>query len=131
FPCKAEAARVAYWFDRGLAASAGGALPLVQQLMQRTSGTSPPLCLAAELRVHQAFDIDWRPDHLPPAGATCEADITAARAFAEGMTGSDGLAAAKVRLLDAEAASARGDQAACLIATGDVRRAYYVWLRPG
>ena len=97
--------------------------------MQRTSSSSPPLCLAAALKVQQALDTDWRPDHLPQVGVTCEQDLNAARAFVDGMTRSDGFLVAKARLLEAETASAKGDQGGCLIAASDVRRAYYRWLQ--
>jgi hypothetical protein len=133
FPCRSEAARVAYWFNRGhLPDRAATVRPLVQQLTERTlvPAPSPPLCLSSALKVYEAFDVDWRPGHLPKAAASCDADLAAARSFAEGMVGSQRRAVAEARLGAAEAASDSGDVATCLIATSDIRRAYYRWMRP-
>jgi hypothetical protein len=130
YPCKAEAARVAYWFDRGhLPERASTALPLVQALMQQTNETSPPVCLAAALKVYDALDVDWRERNLPAPGGTCEVDLAAARAFADVIAGPANVSAAKQRLRDAEAANKSGNQAACLIATSEVRRIYYNSIR--
>lgn len=125
FPCRAEATRIGWWFDRPeLVARGPRTPPAVQRLLADLDGKDPVHCRAEVETALQGFDLDWRPDHPPPAGASCEADLALAGTYYDKVF--DDTLRTEVWPAHQRAVAARqaDDQVACLMAAAEVRRAY-------
>ena len=76
YPCREEAQRLAYWFDRPqLAGRDPGAEERVRRFMVASQTSSGQACLAHALPALSAVHTNWREGNLPPAGASCEHDL--------------------------------------------------------
>ena len=124
FPCRAEAERLAWWFDRpNLAPRGPEATPAAQKALAGLIDKSPVQCFADMEAALRTVDLDWRPAHPPPP-APCEPDLELARAYATATAG-DPLASTVTEALGrAQAALSRRDHATCLLAAAEIRRAY-------
>ena len=125
YPCREEAQRIAYWFDRPqLAGRDPGAEERVRRFMVASQTNSGQACLAHALPAVSAMHTNWREGNLPPQSASCEHDLASGRAMlASGLDAIVHDARETVEL--AVAANARGDHGTCLLQMAAVRRAFY------
>jgi len=128
YPCQAEAERVAYWLERsGVTDGAEKGLERARQFVA-SANTKPPLaCLADALATMPLVDTDWNQGHLPPAGASCDRDLAAARALLSANPDTVDEVRRNVELAARD--DEHGDTVACLVHTAAARRAYYSALR--
>jgi len=128
YPCRAEAQRIAYWFDRPqLAGRDPGTEERVHRFMVASQTESGPACLAQALPAVSMMHTNWREGYPPPPGASCEHDLASGRAMlASGLDAIVHDARETVEL--AVAANARGDHGTCLLQMAAVRRAFYTSL---
>jgi hypothetical protein len=124
--CRSELRRAGFWLDRPEAvARSPEAAAAFAAMVRAQAELGPAACLEAGLGLARAFDLDWRPGHLPRPATGCEMELAAARALAGALTG--GLADARVaaELAEAEAAARRGDAPGCLIGAARLRAAWF------
>jgi len=128
YPCRAEAQRIAYWFDHPqLAERDPGAEERVRQFMDASLTKSGMACLAEALPAVSMMHTNWREGYPPPPGASCEHDLASGLAMlASGLDVIVRDARETVEL--AVAANARGDHGSCLLQVAAVRRAFYASL---
>ena len=126
FPCKDEAARVAWWFDRpDLLSQDAGVIAAVAPLVDETSKKDPLTCFTEVQTALAAVDLDWRDDNAPSSTGPCDADLALARTYYEDvLTDQEQRRAVRPSLNRALVSSGRRDLPACLLATSEVRRAY-------
>jgi len=124
FPCAAEAARLAWWFDRPELAPRGpDAEKLVGEALADLQFKNPIECFAQIQAALGVLDVDWRADH-PPPDASCAADLALATTYYDGVF--DDRLRGQTRLAHevAEVAGESRSAQGCLVAAATVRRAY-------
>ena len=125
FPCRAEAERIAWWYDRPNVVRRGGGAPAaLDRLWQVASQDDPTTCLAAVLRFSTSMDLSWRHGYQPPARTTCAQDLDLAATYYNAVF-NDRLRAETQGLIEqAVAARVRGEDATCMLASAAIRRVY-------
>ncbi|MCX8134273.1 MAG: hypothetical protein N3D18_09950 [Roseococcus sp.] len=123
--CRSELRRAGFWLDRPEAVPRPPEAAAAFAAMLRAQAEQGPVaCLEAGLALARAFDLDWRPGHLPRIAMGCEVELAAARALAGALTGAFADDRVAAELAAAEAAGRRHDEAACLMATARLRAAW-------
>ena len=129
FPCRAEAERIAWWFDRPQLAPRGPeTTPMVVKLLASAAAGDRLTCIADAEATVAMMHLDWRADMLLPL-APCDADMVLAEAYAAADLGGAVRDRLMVPLARARAAHARDDRVECLLAAAEVRRTYFDALR--
>ena len=129
FPCRAEAERIAWWYDRPDLVARGDRAPAASAALRRAAdGGDPAVCLAAVLEVSSRMDLTWSEDHPPPPGTACAREAQLAATYFDAVFSDRFRSEAKALLEDAQAARKRGDDRACVTATNNIRRVYLAGL---
>lgn len=125
FPCRDEARRVGWWFDRPQLAPRGpAALGAIRRLVARLGSADAAACFAAAEAAVQTLGLDWGPDRPPPANASCEVDLALGGLYYDRVFDERLRTEGRGALDRAVAARQAGDEAGCLLASAEVRRVF-------